>query len=88
MAELARSSHKAVEIYQDIASWNFSTQVLTRIPQHIVMLEIDDVSWSDWGTRESIESTYRALNQVPFWKLSIDSRKGSTDRNDTTQFIT
>lgn len=88
MAELARSSHKAVEIYQDIASWNFSTQVLTRIPQHIVMLEIDDVSWSDWGTRESIESTYRALNQVPFWKLSIDSRKGSTDRTDTTQFIT
>ncbi len=88
MTEPARSSHKAVEIYRNITSWNFSSRVLTRIPQHIIMLEINDVSWSDWGTRESIESTYRALNQVPFWKPSIVSGKGTADRADTTQFMT
>lgn len=91
MTELARSPAKAVDIYQNLNAWNFSTQVLTRIPQHIVMLEIDDVSWSDWGTRESIERTYRALNQVPFWKLPlhhpIPTRQESADRSDTNQFI-
>ena len=91
MAEAVRSPHKAVNIYQNIDSWNFSTRVLTRIPQDIIILEIDDVSWSDWGTRESIERTYRALDLVPFWKLSQhqanSSRQDSSNRINTTQFI-
>ena len=91
MSELVRSPHKAVNIYENIDSWNFSTRVLTRIPQDIIILEIDDVAWSDWGTRESIERTYRSLDLVPFWKLSQhqanSSRQDSLDRINTTQFI-
>ncbi len=91
MKELALSPRRAAEVYQDIDSWNFSTQVLTRIPQHIIMLEIDDVAWSDWGTRESIERTYRELNQVPFWKISprqpARSRQESPGPASTSQFI-
>jgi len=90
MAELARSPHKTSEAYQNIDCWNFSTCVLSRIPQHIIILEIDDVAWSDWGTRESIERTYKSLNQVPSWKLPlrqpVASRQDSPDRNET-QFI-
>jgi len=90
-SELIRSPRKAAEIYQTIDSWNFSTQVLTRIPQHIVMLEIDDVYWSDWGTQESIERTYKALKQVPFWKQPlhrpIQSRQESANDPSSSQFI-
>jgi mannose-1-phosphate guanylyltransferase len=91
LSELIRSPHKADEIYQTIDPWNFSTQVLTRIPQHIIMLEINDVCWSDWGTRESIERTYRALNRIPFWKhpmrRPIQSLHESPNQASTSQFI-
>lgn len=90
-SELILSPRKAAEIYQTIDSWNFSTQVLTRIPQHIVMLEIDNVCWSDWGTQESIERTYEALNQVPFWKQPLHQpirpRHDSANDPSSTKFI-
>jgi len=90
--EWVRSPHRAAEIYQTIDPWNFSDQVLTRIPQHIVMLEIDNLCWSDWGTRELIERTYRVLNRTPFWKhplyQPIRSRQESSDQTSSSQFIT
>lgn len=57
-------------LYGDLAPWNLSTQVLSRIPQHLITFEVGDVRWSDWGTRESIERTYKSLNLVPFWNLT------------------
>jgi mannose-1-phosphate guanylyltransferase len=54
-------------LYGDITAWNFSSQVLARIPEHLIVLPVDDVHWSDWGTRESIEHTLRILNQPPPW---------------------
>jgi mannose-1-phosphate guanylyltransferase len=66
---LREEPHKAAELYQTMDSWNFSSQVLSRIPEHLIMHEVADVHWSDWGTRESIEKTYKALNIVPFWNL-------------------
>jgi len=50
----------AAEVYQDLDTWNLSTQVLALIPQHLIVIQIANVRWSDWGTRESIEHTYRA----------------------------
>jgi mannose-1-phosphate guanylyltransferase len=70
LSELRASPEKATEIYQTLNPWNLSTRVLTRIPQHLVVHRIANVRWSDWGTRESIERTYRALNLEPFWNLS------------------
>jgi len=90
-SELIRSPHKAAEIYRTIDPWNFSAQVLTRIPQHIIMLKIDNVYWSDWGTRELIERTYRTLNRIPFWKQPlhqpIRSHQNSSDQAPSSQFI-
>jgi mannose-1-phosphate guanylyltransferase len=68
--ELRDSPEKAAGLYQNLDSWNLSTQVLARIPQHLIMLEVADVRWSDWGTKESVERTYRSLNLVPFWNMS------------------
>jgi hypothetical protein len=44
--------------------------VLARIPQHLIVLKVANLRWSDWGTRESVERTYRALNLAPFWNLA------------------
>lgn len=57
-------------IYRDISPWNFSSQILARIPNELIVLEVPDIRWSDWGTKESIERTYRDMNLVPAWRVS------------------
>jgi mannose-1-phosphate guanylyltransferase len=69
LLELRTSPEKAVSLYQTMQPWNFSTKLLMRIPQHLVVFKVANVLWSDWGTREAIERTYKALNLVPSWKL-------------------
>ena len=69
LLELRTSPEKAVSLYETMQPWNFSTKMLARIPQHLVVFKVANVLWSDWGTREAIERTYKALNLVPFWKL-------------------
>lgn len=75
LSRLRESPHKAAELYRTIDPWNFSTRVLSQISQHLIMLEVDDVYWNDWGTRESIERTYRALNIMPPWTLAGSASK-------------
>jgi mannose-1-phosphate guanylyltransferase len=67
LSALRQSPEKAIEIYRALGSWNFSNRVLARITQHLITLEVSGVRWSDWGTRESVERTFKALNMVPFW---------------------
>jgi mannose-1-phosphate guanylyltransferase len=66
--ELRNSSVDAPAIYQDIHPWNFSSQILARIPEELIVLEAPDIRWSDWGTRESIERTYRHMNLIPAFR--------------------
>jgi mannose-1-phosphate guanylyltransferase len=70
LAEIREMPERAAELYQNIHPWNFSTHVLAHIPQHLIVLKVANISWSDWGTRESVERTYKALNLVPFWRLA------------------
>ncbi len=70
LSELRTSPKKAAALYQTLSPWNLSTQVLARMPQHLLVLKVGNVRWSDWGTRESVERTYRALNLAPLWNLT------------------
>ena len=67
MWQLSGDTSKITGVYRDLRPWNFSTQVLARIPQHLVVLRVEDVHWSDWGTRESIEQSLKALKKSPPW---------------------
>ena len=67
LSKFWESPPKAAKLYRTMDPWNFSTRVLARIPQHLIMLEVADVYWNDWRTRESIERMHRALNLVPSW---------------------
>ena len=42
------------EIYNEIPAVNFSSFVLEKIPQHLHVLEVPDVYWSDWGEEQRI----------------------------------
>lgn len=80
MTEQVHSPRRIFKTYRTLEPWNFSTEVLTRIPERIVMLKIEDVFWSDWGTPESIERTYRQWNSRrlsanPMHQLTLSQRE-------------
>ena len=55
--------------YASLEPWNFSSQLLARIPEHMVVLAVDDVSWSDWGTPEAIQRSLLQVELPPPWFL-------------------
>lgn len=65
--ELRERRRTFAEIYQEIEPWNFSRRVLARIPHELVVVPVEGVHWSDWGTRASIERTLMALDRLPPW---------------------
>jgi len=68
MQRLNSSPTSLAAQYSELRAWSFSSYFLARVPQHLIVLPVEDVQWSDWGTPESIESTFRMLNQAPPWK--------------------
>ena len=73
--ELRNSPDKATELYRTMRPWNFSTQLLARIPQHLIVFKVANVFWSDWGTRESIERTYQVVESCALLETGKSDRK-------------
>ena len=69
------------EHYAASSAWNFSTDFLAHIAQHLLVVRAEHTGWSDWGTPLSIERTFAALNRVPPWhvakQLSYDGGRQS-----------
>ena len=70
LSPLRQSPKNSAAIYKTLTPWNLSTQMLAHIPQHLIVFKVANVYWSDWGTRESVDRTYRRLNLAPYWDLS------------------
>ena len=47
--------------YEGVPRWNFSADFLTTITDHLLVVPVDGVYWSDWGTPEAIEQTLAVL---------------------------
>jgi len=43
-----------VSLYQDISPSDFSKDVLQNVSQHLVMYQLNNVHWSDWGRPERV----------------------------------
>jgi mannose-1-phosphate guanylyltransferase len=67
MAPLRADPDALAQPYERLPSWNFSSDFLARIPEHLVVARADDLGWSDWGTAEAIERTFAAIGMVPPW---------------------
>ena len=64
---LARGEEGLARGYAALRPWNFSRDFLAHIPEHMIALRAERVRWSDWGTREAIEQTFKALGRTPPW---------------------
>jgi mannose-1-phosphate guanylyltransferase len=68
MRSLPADPTDAAARYRELRPWNFSTAFLARIPAHLVVLRAEDIQWSDWGTRQAIERTFKSLKIRPPWR--------------------
>jgi mannose-1-phosphate guanylyltransferase len=44
-------------LYSEMASTNFSRDVLTKSPEELAVLAVSEVGWSDWGAPQRVQST-------------------------------
>ena len=51
-------------MFKYIPSMNFSRSVLEMIPEHLFVMEISNVYWSDWGDEKRIRNDLEKLNLV------------------------
>jgi mannose-1-phosphate guanylyltransferase len=52
-------------IYKEMPKRNFSSHLLQQCSQQVMVTELNDVAWSDWGNAERIASTLRWLGHEP-----------------------
>ncbi len=64
-----REVHVLEDIYQMMPMRDFSTHLLQECPRHILLMELKDVLWSDWGDPGRIGATLRLFGHEPelYW---------------------
>lgn len=51
-------------IYVDMPVCNLSKELLQKIPNHLTVLEMSNILWSDWGNPGRISETLRAIDKT------------------------
>ena len=50
-------------IYANMPTRNFSSDLLQRGPEHMAVVKLENVDWSDWGNRERILASLRDIQR-------------------------
>ena len=58
-------------IYRVMPVRNFSSGLLQRVPEHVAMIKMTGVLWSDWGKPERIVETLRKIDKQPAFHLRL-----------------
>lgn len=61
-------------IYEQMPAYDFSSELLQRVPEQFVVIEMAGVLWSDWGKPERIANTLRRIGLQPAFPLACLSR--------------
>ncbi len=61
----AREEEAVREVYARLPTENFSRAILQRSPQHLGVLRMEGVYWSDWGEEERIQSDLARFRPRP-----------------------
>ncbi|HYK90038.1 MAG TPA: sugar phosphate nucleotidyltransferase [Acidobacteriota bacterium] len=56
-------------IYERMPTLNFSTNFLQRAPEHVGVMKLEGVLWSDWGRPERIVASLQKINRQPAFSL-------------------
>lgn len=70
-ADEARTLERA---YQVMPARNFSADLLERVPEEVVAIELSDLLWCDWGKPERIAQTLQRLGKAPHFPLALADR--------------
>ena len=71
-------------IYQDMPSQNFSRQVLQPLAVQLGVMELEGVTWSDWGRPERIVETLQSLGKKPAFPMEVFRGSGVPSIPQTT----
>ena len=66
-------------IYRGMPERNFSSGLLQRVPEHVAMIQLNGVLWSDWGKPERIVETLLKIGKQPAFPLSLLSGLSAVD---------
>ena len=71
---IGTSKEKAVieYMFKFVPAINFSKSVLEMIPQHLLVLEVSDIYWSDWGDENRIRNDLDKLNLFMIDSIASD----------------
>lgn len=56
-------------VYRTMPVYNFSSDLLERLPDRMAVMELAGVLWSDWGNPERIAETIRRIGKTPAFPL-------------------
>ena len=73
--------------YEHVPRWNFSADFLTKIADHLIVVAVDGVYWSDWGTPEAVEQTLAVLRLQEADRDVTESSAPLRDAHSRTAFI-
>jgi hypothetical protein len=59
--------------------YNFSSDLLERLPDRMAVMELAGVLWSDWGKPERIAETIRRIGKTPAFPLHCLDQSLSPD---------
>jgi mannose-1-phosphate guanylyltransferase len=62
------------DIYREMPRYNFSSQLLQRVPERVSVMELTGVLWSDWGKPERIAESIRRIGKSPAFPLDCLER--------------
>lgn len=57
-------------MYRDLPMHNLSSDLLQCVPDHLAVIELTGVLWSDWGKPERIAETLRRIDRRPAFPLT------------------
>jgi mannose-1-phosphate guanylyltransferase len=67
----AHESQTLHQLYRYMPHMNFSSDVLQKVPEHLGVIELEEVLWSDWGRLERIRETLEVLGKKPAFPSEI-----------------
>ncbi len=63
------------QIFQSVPLINFSSDFLTKICEHLCVIETKDIYWSDWGEEQRVISDLKKIEKAKYKKKSVSSEE-------------